>query len=178
MDSSLRFLTASALEARRKEEEEEEEEQERVLRLSQTLEAPRLARERARELLRKKKGKTEAAEGDTSFSRAPLWILCEPLVSGSPSSSVSGAASCLVSLCCLWSTLDILSTCPLHQAVTFVSAVPKEYRTIGLLWERTSGVFRVLSVLGWSVDTRSRDSLRSIGLYYTHFPRERGMSRP
>ena len=49
--------------------------------------------------------------------------LVRPSVSSTSRSSlavrrpVSGAASCSVSWCCLWSTLDILPTCPLHPRV-------------------------------------------------------------
>ena len=56
--------------------------------------------------------------------------------------------------------MDILSPCPLYPAVTVVSASPKEYRRIGLLWETASGI--VLSVLGSPVDTRLCVSLRSL----------------
>ena len=34
--------------------------------------------------------------------------------------------------------LDILTTCPLHLAVTCVSVSPKEYKKVGLVWEMTT----------------------------------------
>ena len=77
-----------------------------------------------------------------------------------PSRTLTFQSSCWVSLCCLWSASDIPSTRPLHPAV----AVPEEYkRTLG------EDFFLVFSAYSAFLDTRSRVSLRSFGLNFTHF---------
>ena len=57
--------------------------------------------------------------------------------------------------------LDILFFVPLVPGSHPCVCLAKEYTGIGLQWEMTSGISRVFSVLGSTVDTRSCVSLRS-----------------